>query len=346
MRLSNNQIVGYVSIGLDTNPELKDQSNREGIVDSQSFVDLKESIVLILNEVEIRRYNERPRENDDANKGTESLFDRFSLKEVLVYLNEKLPENKEVIDLIQQKEIEINEGVKKVQEIISRYRRLTSLGQLIDVILHDGGNYLGKIDIQANLIKRQLKNSTINFDSIESNADKIIKIREDFAQLFRRIEPFGGRKRGRPKQIIVEDIISNQFSLAHRDLEKLNIEYELPNTKNSVTIDEAELGIILMNLIQNSIYWLESVNHERKIFVDVERNLDSLSIIFSDNGPGIKEGTELSVFDPYFSTKPDGIGLGLTIVGELVSEYNGDFYILNNGPLDGANFKITFKHRI
>ena len=101
-----------------------------------------------------------------------------------------------------------------------------------------------------------------------------------------------------------------------------------------------------MNLIQNSIYWLETVNHERKIFVDVERNIDSLSIIFSDNGPGIKEGTELSVFDPYFSTKPDGIGLGLTIVGELVSEYNGDFYLLNNGPLDGANFKITFKHRI
>jgi nitrogen-specific signal transduction histidine kinase len=346
MRLSNNQIVGYVSIGLDTNPELKDQSNREGIVDSQSFVDLKEFIILILNEVEIRRYNERPRENDDIVKGKESLFDRFSLKEVLVYLNEKLPENNEVLYLIQQKEIEINEGVKKVQEIISRYRRLTTLGQLIDVILHDGGNYLGKIDIQANLIKRQLKNSTINFDGIESNADKIIKIREDFAQLFKRIEPFGGRKRGRPKQIIVEDIICNQFSLAHRDLEKLNINYELPSSKNTVTIDEAELGIILMNLIQNSVYWLESVNHERKIFVDVARDLDSLSIIFSDNGPGIKEGTELSVFDPYFSTKPDGIGLGLTIVGELVSEYNGDFYLLNNGPLEGANFKITFKHRI
>ena len=346
MRLSNNQIVGYVSIGLDTNPELKDQSNREGIVDSQSFVDLKEFIILILNEVEIRRYNERPRENDDVIKGKESLFDRFSLKEVLVYLNEKLPENKEVLQLIQQKEIEINDGVKKVQEIISRYRRLTSLGQLIDVILHDGGNYLGKIDIQANLIKKNLKSSAINFDSIELNADKIIKIRQDFAQLFKRIEPFGGRKRGRPKQVIVEDIINNQFALAHRDLEKLNIDYDLPSSKNSVTIDEAELGIILMNLIQNSTYWLETVSHERKILVQVERNLESLSIIFSDNGPGIKDDIELAVFDPYFSTKPDGIGLGLTIVGELISEYNGDFYLLNSGPLEGANFKITFKNRI
>lgn len=346
MRLSNNQIVGYISIGLDTNPILKDQSNREGIVDSQSFEDLKEFIILILNEVEIRRYAERPRENDNDIQNKQSLFDRFSLKEVLVYLNEKLPENKDVFNLIQQKDSEIQEGVKKVQEVISRYRRLTTLGQLIDVILHDGGNYLGKIDIQANIIKKEINKNLPNSNNIDLSADKIIKVRENFAQLFKRIEPFGGRKRGRPKQIIVEEVIKDQFLLSHRDLEKLSISYVIPTSQNTVTIDEAELGIIIMNLLQNSIYWLESSNEERKIEVLVERNAESLSIIFSDNGPGIKEGTEFLVFDSYFSTKPDGIGLGLTIVGELISEYNGDFYLVNNGPMDGANFKITFKHRI
>lgn len=346
MRLSNNQIVGYVSIGLDTNPELKDQSNREGIVESQSFTDLKEFIILILNEVETRRYVERPRENDVANQNKEGLFDRFSLKTIISYLNEKLPNNKEVIALVQNKELEIQEGVKKVQDVISRYRRLTTLGQLIDVILHDGGTYLGKINIQAGLIKRELSNPPPNIENISSSADKIIKVRENFAQLFKRIEPFGGRKRGRPKQIFVEDVINDQFLLAHREIEKLNINYKIPDSKNTVTIDEAELGIIIMNLINNSIHWLETISHERKIEVLVERSSDSLSIVFSDNGPGIKEGTELAIFDPYFSTRPDGIGLGLTIVGELVSEYNGDFYLVNNGPLDGATFKITFKYRI
>ncbi|MBU3663008.1 MAG: GHKL domain-containing protein, partial [Bacteroidetes bacterium] len=346
LRLSNNQIVGYVSIGLDTNPELKDQSNREGIVESQSFIDLKEFIILILNEVETRRYIERPRENDAANLNKDGLFDRFSLKTIISYLNEKLPNNKEVIALVQNKELEIQEGVKKVQDVISRYRRLTTLGQLIDVILHDGGTYLGKINIQAGLIKRELSNLPPNIENISSSADKIIKVRENFAQLFKRIEPFGGRKRGRPRQIFVEDIIADQFLLAHRDIGKLNINCKIPDSKNAVTIDEAELGIIIMNLINNSIYWLETISAERKIEVLVERNSDSLSIVFSDNGPGIKDGTELAIFDPYFSTRPDGIGLGLTIVGELVSEYNGDFYLVNNGPLDGATFKITFKYRI
>jgi signal transduction histidine kinase len=346
MRLSNNQIVGYVSIGLDTNPELKDQSNREGIVDSQSFTDLKELIILILNEVETRRYIERPRENENTNQNKESLFERFSLKSILAYLNEKFPNDKDVIELVQRKETEIQEGVKKVQDVISRYRRLTTLGQLIDVILHDGGTYLGKIDFQAHIIKKEINKIPPNINNVISGADNIIKIRENFAQLFKRIEPFGGRKRGRPKQIIIEDVIRDQFLLAHRDIEKLKIKYIVPDTSNTVTIDEAELGIIIMNLLHNSIHWLETVDHERKIEVLVSREIDSLSIIFSDNGPGIKEGTESSIFDPYFSTRPDGIGLGLTIVGELVSEYNGNFYLLNNGPLEGATFKITFKYRI
>ena len=54
MRLSNNQIVGYISIGIESNPLLKDQSNREGIVESQAFEDIKDYIKLILNEVEQR----------------------------------------------------------------------------------------------------------------------------------------------------------------------------------------------------------------------------------------------------------------------------------------------------
>jgi signal transduction histidine kinase len=346
LRLSNNQIVGYISIGLDSNPELKDQSNREGIVASQAFEDLKEYVKLIFNELEIRRYTERPRENESVIQNRESLFARFSLSSISTYIQEILPNNKEVLEVIEKKNIEIQEGVKNVQEIISRYRRLTTLGQLIDVILHDGGNYLGKIDAQANIIKKELDKRDFNTDVIKVSANKIVKTRENFAQLFKRIEPFGGRKRGHPKSIIVEDVIKDQFLLAHRDIEKLNITYYIPDSKNHVTIDEAELGIIFMNLIQNSIYWLESIATEKKIEVLVQRESDVLSIIFSDNGPGVKEGTEESIFDPYFSTKPDGIGLGLTIVGELISEYYGDFYLMNNGPLEGASFKISFKHRI
>ena len=66
-----------------------------------------------------------------------------------------------------------------------------------------------------------------------------------------------------------------------------------------------------------------------------------LSIIFSDNGPGIKPDIEEQIFDPYFSTKPDGIGLGLAMVGEMMADYNGELALIDS-VLGGASFKLKF----
>jgi len=345
--LSNNQIIGYISISTESNPKLKDQSNREGIIEGQAFEDIKGLIKLILNEVEQRRYTERHGENEKFLITKESLFERFSLDSISALVRKDIPDNKVIIDAVEKKDLEIKEGIVKVQEIISRYRRLTTLGTLIDVIIHDGRNYLGKIDTKMHIISDIVENSDFNKSELLEYIGQVQNIRKDFAQLFKRIGPFSGKKRGRPKTIILEDIIKNQFMLCHADLERLNILYEISDTSSSVTMDEAEVGIIFMNLIQNSIYWLENVNTERKIMVQIDSvETNELSIIFSDSGPGIKNGTENDIFKPYFSTRPDGIGLGLSIVGELVSEYDGEFMLINNEVLDGAAFKIILRSRI
>lgn len=345
MRLSNNQIVGYISVSLDENPELKDQSNREGIVESQAFTDLKELIKNILNQIEQKRYEERPREIDEI-KSRQSLFNSFSIAPVTKLIQTKLPNDKEANEIVAKTESTIQQGVKKIQEVLSRYRRLSTLGQLIDVILHDGNNFLATIDSENHLLAKEVAKKNIDLNIAKEHLKNINEGRKVLAQLFKRIEPFGGRKRGRPKDIIIEEAIANVFALYKNELTKLNIDISLPDTKNEVRIDDGELQMIFVNLLQNSMYWLETVIDERKIEISVERSEYELSIIFSDSGPGIKEEHQQIVFDPYFSTRSDGIGLGLTIVGELVTEYDGDFALVDNGPLDGATFKITFRRRI
>ena len=181
---------------------------------------------------------------------------------------------------------------------------------------------------------------------IADRVGEIQKVRRDFSQLFKRIEPFGGRKRGRPQTIVVEDVIKNQFLLNSEELSKYNISYRLSNTQHKVTIDESELAVVLMNLIQNSIYWLSTIDVEREILVEVEDGQDGLAIIISDNGPGVKCGTEDNIFAPYYSTKPDGIGLGLAIAGEIMAEYDGELSLIRNSILGGASFKLLFRKRI
>lgn len=345
LRISNNQIIGFISIELDKNPEFKDQSNREGLVESESFTQLKDFITRILNQLEIKRYEERPRENENK-ENREGLFNRFSLDPISQMVQTKLPNDKDANKLVSKAEANIQEGLKIIQTVISRYRRLSTLGLLIDIILHDGNNFLANIDSSTHLLNKELAKNEVNKKEIAEHLNNINEVRKVLAQLFKRIEPFGGRKRGRPKDIALEEAIANVFALYKNELTKLNINYILPATRNEVRIDDGELQMIFVNLLQNSMYWLETISDERKIQIDVERTDDELSVVFSDSGPGIKEEHQQIIFDPYFSTRPDGVGLGLTIVGELVTEYDGDFTLIDNGPLDGATFKITFRRRI
>ena len=104
-----------------------------------------------------------------------------------------------------------------------------------------------------------------------------------------------------------------------------------------------------MNLLQNSLYWLPQVPQaHRKVAVCVRRNsADEVEIVFSDSGPGVEATYRDYIFDPYFSTRPQGIGLGLTIAGEIINEYyTGALELLDGGPLPGATFRITLHTRV
>ena len=282
LRLSNNQIVGYILISTEENPLLKDQSNREGIVEGEAFDDLKEYIKLILNEVEQRRYQERERFQTSDPNADKNLFEKASLDTIIKTAKEKVPEQKELIETLEQKNIELEDVITNTQEIISRYRRLSILGQLIDTIIHDGRGYLSKIDGRCYLILEELKEELLNKTEIEDNTNKIQKTRKDFSKLFERIEPFGGKRRGKFTNIVIEELIKDQFLLYNREISNLKIQYSISESNHTMKIDKADFGIIFMNLIQNSIYWLANSDKARKIEVEVSDSSESIDIVFSD----------------------------------------------------------------
>ena len=85
----------------------------------------------------------------------------------------------------------------------------------------------------------------------------------------------------------------------------------------------------------------------RSLFRFDVKAADEVEILFSDSGPGVDPEFRDYIFDPYFSTKPDGVGLGLTIAGEIVSEfYAGELALIDSGPLPGATFRITLHKRV
>jgi C4-dicarboxylate-specific signal transduction histidine kinase len=170
------------------------------------------------------------------------------------------------------------------------------------------------------------------------------------SSLFNQIEPFGGRKRGRPREIRTRDMIQNAIAIMQAEADDRGVALLVGDDDASTRLDEAEVLTVLINLIQNAIYWTatQPKGAERKVFVNTRRNPDSsVTFIVSDSGPGVPDDLRGHIFDPYFSSKPEGVGLGLSIVGNLVEDiYGGELTLVNEGPLDGATFEATFRRRV
>jgi signal transduction histidine kinase len=352
LRLSNNQIFGVVHISADGNPKLKDQSNREGLDENQALRDLRLVMIAILAKLEQERYKARPRAKGKQ-KPIGGIFSRFNLQPLTDFVARRLPEDKEAKRLVRSTEAAFSTHLKEIQTVLARYQRLATLGQLVDHVLHEGRQPIAGIVNEAQLGLGDVeKSGGDNGDNEAKFSQRFMTIRRlggVLATAFKRMEPFSGRQRGRPVQLYVEDVIRDAFEIFATDLKRLEVKATLPESQTLVRVDAAEIEEIIVNLLTNSLHWLEQISRrKREIFVSVQRKQsEEVEILFCDNGPGIPSEDRSFIFDAYFSTKPEGIGLGLSIAGEIVTDYyGGSLELLKSGPLRGANFLITLRKRL
>ena len=134
----------------------------------------------------------------------------------------------------------------------------------------------------------------------------------------------------------IKDVFINEF-----DLNQIHFNVDCDDKITAYGWEE-DFYIILTNLIDNSIYWLKTVNpNQRKININIYPDETTLNIDYTDNGPGIEKHlieNEL-IFEPEFSNKSGGgSGLGLAIAGEAIERNNGKIKAIYSES--GAFFKV------
>jgi signal transduction histidine kinase len=351
LRLSNNQVIGYVLISRESNPELRDQTNREGLMENQAFADFRSELEMAIAQLEVERYRVRPREESPKPRPG-GLFTGFDLMALRAHASEAHPGDSRLAELLGEAQQSLDEGIERAQEVVARYRRLATLGELVDKVLHDGRAPLAKMGNEAEIGLRDIRRADGSpgdlVVSLKNRLEKILGQRAVLQAVFQRIEPFGGRRRGRPSPRELEEVIAESVAVLDSDLDEIGARVELPESHTTVTADETELQQIFVNLLRNSIYWLHEVPAEQRLIrITVSRDDDGLHVLFSDSGPGVSEEIRDHIFDPYFSTAENGVGLGLSIAGEIVEEYyDGRLSLMDSGPLPGANFMVTLRRRV
>lgn len=353
LRISNNQVIGSLGISADTNTRLRDQSNREGLIGGQALDDLKGMVQEALALLEVRRFATRREEDKISKEHTGGLFDSFVLSDVRSIVKSSYPQNKALLDALDAKSREIDKGVVQVQNVISQYSRLATLGSLVDRVLHDGRTSVARLKNIARFGSRDMD------ETGKPDSQKIQAARTHFsatglqanmlANLFNQIEPFGGRKRGRPKTVSVQDLLRDAQAIFQNEVDEKSIGLEITGEETRISVDASEFLTVIVNLVQNAIYWvgLKSTDDRRIIIAASRLDDGALQVLVSDSGPGVPEELRDSIFDPYFSSRANGVGLGLSIAGNIVHNlYGGDLSLVQDGPLRGATFRCVFRKRV
>lgn len=351
-RLGNNQVIAAIRISRATNPRLLDRTTREGLVHTPEYDALREWVLALLALLETERYTLRPRE-DAPPEETRTLFEAFDLTELVVAADRQLGPQHPVALLARQSDGEIREGVRRLQEHYSRLLLTAGIGQIVDLVIHEMGSPLGRANREVLHLEKLV--ARLDADEQKPAMEKaIVDIKGWLEQLvaFRnRLDPKTAGKRGRATSFDVMEEVQGNLALFETLISKQGIKVEVVSPKGDgliVHMTRGSLSQIIANLLDNAVHWLTRSHGDGnggRIEIAVKRLDHGFSLQVSDDGPGIDEGDRERVFDPYFSTKPNGMGLGLYIARQVIERY-GKLTFVEDGPLRGASFLASFSQNV
>jgi two-component system, sporulation sensor kinase E len=226
----------------------------------------------------------------------------------------------------------------------SRLRRAESLASLTTLaagVAHEIKNPLGSISIRIQLIQKAMKGKTsIECDKIERNLDIV---NEEIARLNRIVVDFLFAVRPMDTQLVDADL--NKLIRELVDFMQYELEYahvsvvlELESSIPYLLLDERYIKQAVLNLVKNAI---AAMHDGGTLTISTERKDDAVLLTVRDSGVGIPEDNLNKIFEPYFTTKETGSGLGLTLVFKIVKEHGAEISVSSREGM-GTAFTIQF----
>lgn len=335
------QIVGWIRITREGNPSLGDVANRQGLKDNEGYHELRrfgQSVFDVLAEVRrqiepivSRREELSPEDRPEIEKALDTVRSAISWNPALV---ERFSLIEKAIDVFFEQ-----------SEVMALYRDRLTAGLLASIVMHEVGvplNAATPVIMRAAVETCQNPQHRRAFQMVETF---IPKIKEGYLLL-------AGARAGdyRVRELDASEVVSVtvQQMRAVSSSEKVRIEPEIVGV-NRAKVRRSDLWAIVTNLIANAIQAADYEHARGRTFPDAREIVVSLStanrdlvITCEDNGPGLPDKPEGWIWEAFNTTKPNGSGLGLYIVSDIVAWYSGTkFATASKRFASGALFRIT-----
>ena len=343
-RLSTSQIVGFVQITKSGNPQIIDTSDREGLVvntPSRAFGQIIKRIVEILeNERQIDRT-----QKEDTGPSRE-LFANLTAKPLVEKL-ETLRDSKkgdltDAIAAAKSFDEKLERDVVAIERRFGYYNRLAVIGTIAQIVIHEIRNrttVIGRGLRKAGELAHKVANRLV-CEAIDMSNTSV----EALEHLADRFAPLANRKfRSGQRNTLVTESITRCVDMLEPELRSFGVEVEIPSDADTtVRADPGEFDAIILNLVSNSIYWMQKQEGNRRLRFRMRQGprLNRVTISVDDSGPGIDPEDLDRIFWPGVTRRPDGIGMGLTVASELVDGHGGTMQTMAPGELGGATFEF------
>jgi C4-dicarboxylate-specific signal transduction histidine kinase len=246
-----------------------------------------------------------------------------------------------VLDLTERKRAE--EALRDMQMELAHANRVATMGQLSASITHEVNQPITATVTYALAARRFLSAEPPNFREVDDALSLIVKEGNRAGEVVERIRALIKKAPARKDAVEINDAILEVIALARTEAanNSVSVRTELAEGLPRVQGDRVQLQQVLLNLIINAIEAMREVNEEeRELLISTLNEPDGVSVEVRDSGLGFAPEILEHVFEAFYTTKPSGLGMGLSICLSIIEAHNGRLWASANLPR-GASFQFA-----
>ena len=247
-----------------------------------------------------------------------------------------------VRDITERKRAEVK--ALEAQTQLAHVGRLSLMGELLAGISHEINQPLFAISNFAKACEKTLADGKLDqIDKVLEWTRRISQQATRAGEIIRRMRDFSRKSTPHHSTVAVADMIHEAIELVASETksQQVTLTYDLQPVGLQVLADRIQIEQTLVNLLRNAYRALaENALDDRLVAIRSELSGDVLRVSVRDNGHGFKGISPEEIFNPFFTTKPDGLGLGLTISRSIIEAHQGKLWAEQNADR-GATFLFT-----
>ena len=236
------------------------------------------------------------------------------------------------------------EGLTRAQGQIARIARITTMGELAASIAHELNQPLGSIVISGDACLRWLAAKPSNLEEVRQAVESIIRDGTRASAVLVRIRGLLRRGERLRERLDINDVIREVIALLDGELRRngASLRTDLPENLPPVVVDRVLLQQVILNLMMNAIEAVRPLrDRTRVLHIRTEEQLSGNIVVFvQDSGVGVDPEHSRRIFEAFYTTKAEGVGMGLTISRSIIEAQGGRLWaVANDGP--GSTFCFT-----